>query len=423
MSPEILISKASARSGSGAAALGEVLPVVGQRFSEEGALGLLLVDASGLAGVEGRYGGEALRRALSNLANVVTEVTAASLRGSDAVVTGELGRTELVVLLFRLKDEVGFHSKELPELRRLLVDGIARRGQRVAYPHLKESLRVSIGIAAALRNPTISAETQIRAALEEARSDADLEARIESRRERQQLFELLCRGEIRSVYEPIVECRSRTVFGYEALARGPEGSPFYSPASLFPAAEAYDLMFQLDCLCRRSGLAGARDLPEGTKLFLNVRPTTIHDPSFRAEALTGTLGELALRPSDVVFEISEQESIGNFEIFREVRDSYKKLGFQIALDDMGAGYQSLEALMELSPEFVKVDKAFVQGIDTDPARQELVRALRTVAQRIGARIIGEGLDTLEELETLAELGIDFGQGWLFGKPQPLSAGL
>ena len=124
-------------------------------------------------------------------------------------------------------------------------------------------------------------------------------------------------------------------------------------------------------------------------------------------------------PSDVVFEISEQESIGNFAIFREVRDYYGKLGFQIALDDTGAGYASLESVMELSPEFIKVDRAFVTGIDEDPSRQELLRALQSLAQRIGAKIIGEGLDTLEELEMLQELGIPYGQGWLFGKPHPL----
>ena len=75
--------------------------------------------------------------------------------------------------------------------------------------------------------------------------------------------------------------------------------------------------------------------------------------------------------------------------------------------------------MELSPDYIKVDRAFVSGIDQDPARQELLSALRSVAERIGARIVGEGLDTLEELETLGELGIPFGQGWLFGKPTPL----
>ena len=158
-------------------------------------------------------------------------------------------------------------------------------------------------------------------------------------------------------------------------------------------------------------------------LFLNVRPTTIHDPNFRAEALSRTLEACRLRPSDVVFEISEQESIGNFDIFREVRDYYRKLGFRIALDDTGAGYASLEAVMELSPDFIKVDRAFISGIDEDPARQELLRALRSVSEQINARIIAEGLDTLEELETLGRLGIPYGQGWLFGKPHPLRSDL
>jgi EAL domain-containing protein (putative c-di-GMP-specific phosphodiesterase class I) len=121
----------------------------------------------------------------------------------------------------------------------------------------------------------------------------------------------------------------------------------------------------------------------------------------------------------VVFEISEQESIDNFAIFREVRDYYGNLGFKIALDDTGAGYASLEAVMELAPDFIKVDRAFVSGIDEDPARQGLLAALQSVADRLGSRIIGEGLDTLEELETLGRLGISFGQGWLFGKPHPL----
>ncbi len=95
------------------------------------------------------------------------------------------------------------------------------------------------------------------------------------------------------------------------------------------------------------------------------------------------------------------------------------LGFQIALDDTGTGYASLEAVMELAPEFIKVDRSFVARIDEDQSRKELVRALQSLAQRIGALIIGEGLSTLEELETLGELGIPYGQGWLFGKPHPL----
>ena len=134
-----------------------------------------------------------------------------------------------------------------------------------------------------------------------------------------------------------------------------------------------------------------------------------------------TLEKTELQPSDVVFEISEQESIESFDVFREVRDEYRNLGFQFALDDTGAGYASLQAVIELEPDFIKVDRALVTGLDVDPARQALLRALQGVADSIDARIIAEGLDTLEELEMLGELGIPFGQGWLFGKPTPLRA--
>jgi EAL domain-containing protein (putative c-di-GMP-specific phosphodiesterase class I) len=130
---------------------------------------------------------------------------------------------------------------------------------------------------------------------------------------------------------------------------------------------------------------------------------------------------LGVRPlaGSLVFEISEKESIANFAAFREIRDEYKSLGFRFALDDTGAGYASLQAVIELAPDFVKVDRSFVAGVDTDRAKQTLVRALQNVADSIGAQIVGEGLDTLEELEMLGKLNIPFGQGWLFGKPTPL----
>jgi EAL domain-containing protein (putative c-di-GMP-specific phosphodiesterase class I) len=121
----------------------------------------------------------------------------------------------------------------------------------------------------------------------------------------------------------------------------------------------------------------------------------------------------------VVFEISEQESIENFSVFKESRDYYRSLGFQFALDDTGSGYAGLEALLEISPDFIKMDRAFVSGVDEDFARQDLLSALLTVAEKMGAKVIGEGLDRPEELEMLGKLGIHYGQGWLFGHPTPL----
>lgn len=399
--------------------LGAAMPHIAERFDSDGALGLILIEASGLHSIERNYGGVAHRRVLANLGALVSELLGQQLAIDDLVVSGETGRHEIAVLLFREPGEIGFYKNELTGLERRLAQGLEERRHRVGYPYTRTLPPMHVGTGVALRNPTIGTDSQVRSALEEAREHALLNARFASRERRQRLFQLVIEGRIRSVYEPIVDVESRTVFGYEALARGPEGTELHSPMKLFAMATEQDLLFQLDCLCRRSGLDGARELPGGAKLFLNVRPTTIHDPGFQAEALERTLAHCQLSPSDVVFEISEQESIENFAIFREVRDYYGNLGFQIALDDTGAGYASLEAVMELAPDFIKVDRAFVAGVDEDPARQELLRALQSVAERIGSRIIGEGLDTLSELETLGRLGIEFGQGWLFGKPHPL----
>ncbi len=400
--------------------LGEVLGPVGELFSRSGMLGVVLIDASPLAVVERDFGDEAVSRCMTGLAELARDVVHEHLGAEELIALGETGRHEILILLLRQPGEGAFYRAELPRFRRELQRALDRRGQRAVYPYLRKAPIFGSGYAASMRNPHLGAASQIRSVLREAREDARLVAHVAATQQRKEFVGLVLAGEVTSVYEPIVEVTTKTVFGYEALARGPAGSPFHSPAVLFETATRENLVFELDCLCRQSGLAGAEDLPEGTKLFLNVRPTTMHDPNFRPEALIRTLERSGLQPGDLVFEISEQESIHSFDLFREVRDEYGKLGFQFALDDTGAGYAGLQAVMELAPEFIKVDRAFVSDIDRDPARQTLLSALHAVAGRIGARIIAEGLDRLEELETLGHLEIPFGQGWLFGKPTPLA---
>jgi len=357
---------------------GEVFNDIDQRFDRNGAVGVLVVDSSFVREVERRRGGEARTRVMERLALMLRELAQQRLDVDDMIVFGEPGSCEILVFFFRENRGAGFYRQELPA-------------------------------------------SQVWRAVEEARSDAQLNARLRARELRRRFTEIVLDGSVISVYEPIVDVTTKTVFAYEALARGPENSGFHSAAELFPAAEREDMVFELDCLCRESGLRGAIDFPSGTKLFLNVLPTAIHDPNFRADRLIKTLEECELSPSDVVFEVSEKESVDNFTLFRETRDYYRSLGFQFALDDTGSGYAGLEALLEISPEFIKMDRAFVSGIDQDSARQDLLGALLIVAERMGSRIVGEGLDTLEELDMLEKLGIHFGQGWLFGKPTPLRA--
>ena len=401
--------------------LGEQLNALLARFDAQPLLGVVAIDASAFGFVEATHGGAARLQAIARLGALVRGIADPFFGGDALVVAGETGRLELAIFVCRAANDGAFFRQELPGLVRALERSFEQGGRRLFYPWVREGPVLGVGYAAALRNPFRAAETQLCGVLDEAREHARLTRRVQERRRRHEFLSVLLSGRVSSVYEPIVSVASKTVLGYEALARGPEGSEFHSPLALFETAERESLVFELDCLCRQSGLDGATALPGGTKLFLNVRPTAIHDPNFRPGTVIQTLERVNLAPRDVVFEISEQESIGNFGAFREVRDEYRKLGFQFALDDTGAGYASLQALIELEPDFIKVDRALITNLDTDRSKQSLLRALQGVADGIGAKIIGEGLDTLEELEMLGELGIQFGQGWLFGKPTPLRA--
>ena len=397
----------------------ERLDLVGNALSRDGAFGLILIEGAGLERIERSYGVPAHRRALEAFHALVREGCGSDLEEADLVVGGSANPDELAIMFFRPRSDDSFYRERLPELTRRLLDKIASDGQKIVYPYERDAPYFPIGHTTVFHNPGLGTDRQICEGSERARRDAALNEAI-ARRERHKLFEdLVLAEDVAILYEPIVNLTTREVLGYEALVRGPYKSEFHSPDRLFQLAKETGLVFELDCLCRRTALRGARGLEAGRKLFLNCLPSAIHDPAFRGEVLQKTLQDLRLRPEDMVFEISERESIDNFPIFREISDHYKELGFQIALDDTGVAYGSLEAVMELSPDFIKVDLSLVRGIDSDPPRQELLRALHAVAGKLGGQIIAEGIETTEELETIQGLGIPYGQGYLFGRAAPL----
>lgn len=384
-----------------------------------GAMGIAMVDAAALEGIERSFGREAHRIVSERLSAVVVEACEGVLAADDLVVAGAVGQDEFFVFFFRARSDDAFYRESLEPIAEQIRQRISEAGNRIVYPYQRTLPGFPVGSAFAIHNPGLTEERQIREAVERARSDAELSARIERRKRSRQFLDVVLAESVETLYEPIVNVTTREVIGYEALTRGPWDSDLYSPDALFSMGEETGLTYELDCLCRRSALRGARGLSPGKLLFLNCLPTSIHDPAFRGDVLKQTLEELRLRPSDVVFEISEKESIDSFEIFREARDYYGELGFQVALDDTGVAYGSLEAVMELSPDFIKADLTLVRGIDTDPPRQELLRALNSVAASIQASVIAEGIETSEELATIQSLGVAYGQGYLFGRPAPL----
>ncbi|MGI9590061.1 MAG: EAL domain-containing protein [Myxococcota bacterium] len=383
-------------------------------LSQAGAFALLLVEAEPLERIERRYGGEAYRSSMDGLMGLVDELAQEAAPGVELLVTEERSRGAITCFIFAPRSDSTFYNETLPDLAVRVGRELWGRGRRAVYPYLKTPLELPIGVSVALHNPTVKPERQILQAVDEARGDAQLECGLRERRQRRELLDVILSGDLQIRYEAIVDINSAHVLGYEALSRGPEGSDLSNPRELFGRAENSGLLYELDCLCRRSALASAHRLPPGGQLFLNCLPTAIGDPNLRDEGLRKLLENFSIQPKDLVLEISESESIDNFGVFREVANSCRELGIRIAIDDAGTGYASLEAIMEISPDFIKTDMVLVRGIDQDRSRQEIVRAMGAIAESIGAQVVAEGIETEGEIHALRDLGVRFGQGFFFG---------
>jgi EAL domain-containing protein (putative c-di-GMP-specific phosphodiesterase class I) len=392
----------------------EELETIGTRFVASDALALLLIEIEPLGRIEQRYGSEAYSSALERLVALIGEVARDVLPAQDVFVTTERGGDTILLFMFRPRSDREFYTSGLIELRQQLTIELLQQGKHAVYPYYRDPLSPGIGGAITLYNPNVQPARQILKAVEVSRRDAQLERGLQARERGNEILDVILREDLATRYEPIVEIETGNPIGYEALTRGPEGGSLQSPERLFSQAQDVGLLFELDCLCRRRAFANAHCLPKGSKLFLNLLPAAIGDPNLRDEGLRANLEKYQLDPGDLVLEISERESIENFAIFRELRDSYREFGVQIAIDDAGAGYSSLEAIMEIAPDYMKADMVLVRGIDTDPPRREVLSGLRGVAERIGAEVIAEGIETEEELRVVKELGIRFGQGYIFG---------
>jgi EAL domain-containing protein (putative c-di-GMP-specific phosphodiesterase class I) len=355
---------------------------------------------------------------MDGLVRMVREVALETVRSENLLVTEERPRGAILVFMFQPRSDSRFYTTRIRTLADRVATHLRRHGRRVVYPYLREPLDLAVGVAIALHNPTVKTERQIMHAIDHARADAKLEAGLRTRRNARQVLKLILSRALSVRYEPIVHLETAQVIGYEALTRGPARTELVNPVQLFHEAETAGLLFELDCLCRTLALEQAKALPRGKTLFLNCLPTAIGDPNLRVEGLRKVLETHQLRPSDLVLEISESESIENFGVFREVSDACREVGVRIAIDDAGTGYASLEAIMEITPDFIKTDMSLVRGIDSDPPRQEVVRALASVARGIGAQVIAEGVETDAELRCLRELGVRYGQGFYFGTAIP-----
>jgi diguanylate cyclase (GGDEF)-like protein len=336
-----------------------------------------------------------------------------TLRPSDHV--ARVGGDEFLVLLPDTQLAYGMRVAE--RIRVAIADTPLRGAQDVVH------VSASLGLAnLPLRIASVNeVVTLSRTALKRSKSggknkvslarDHGLEKAEDDQPTPKSIVAQLCdSSQFRTVYQPIMDLNNEKIAGYEVLTRGPDGA-FESPADFFRICIENNILTTVDLQCLQLCLEDAPNIGRNMRLHVNLFPSTLLE--------TPVENLIKLFPQErngttYCLEISEQQFITEPGYLREAINALKQAGILVAIDDVGFGRSSLETLILLEPDLVKVDRKYVSGISVEPSKARLLRRLANVAKSLGAEIVAEGIEDRNDLPLLKEMGINYGQGFLWG---------
>jgi diguanylate cyclase (GGDEF)-like protein/PAS domain S-box-containing protein len=363
----------------------------------------MLIDCDDFKSVNDRYGHEAGDAVLRQIAQRIQSAT----RSTDHA--GRIGGDEFLVLLPDTRFAEGL---QLAERIRLAVADLT-----FAVPGGEIECTVSIGVesvvdassltelvrrtGAALRRSKLAGKNLV------SRHDVVHQGAIES----------LIEEDLEVWAQPIVAVDDASVHGFEMLIRGPEG-PFRNPNDFFRVCREQDVLTRVDLACLRACLESARSLDRVASIHVNLFPSTIEHAA--PGAIEAVLEGSGIDGRDVAIELNESMLVGDPANLQPRLDAIRRAtGVRIAIDDVGFGRSSLEALLVLEPDVVKIDRRYVSGVGQDPVRRRHLARLLRVASSLGAEVVAEGVEDAADRAALVELGVPLAQGYLWSRPKPV----
>lgn len=228
---------------------------------------------------------------------------------------------------------------------------------------------------------------------------------------------------ISTVFQAIFNIEEQSIVGYEALTRGPQGSALHTPDKLFQAATQADLLSELEILCRDKAIKRFAELKLVGKLFLNISPLVLLNKNHPQGETIKFVEQAGLTCQQIVIELSEKYPFPNNYTLRDALARYRQFGFNVAIDDLGAGYSGLKLWSQLLPNIVKVDRYFVENCHRDNFKQKFLKAIFDLATAAEAEIVVEGIECQQEFDFLQTLGMRYAQGFYLAMPalEPIRA--
>jgi len=395
-----------------------LFPRIRMLLEERGEVSLLCVNIVRYSKIEEIYGWKVFDDVMREVAHALEAITGNVLRDSDIIAELMISGNSFVVVLSPPRNSVRID----PDARQMIVQKVEESIREYLLqsmdPAVYKKFGCYVGASTIAFDKDVRLERLVHDGLDCALRDSSSRETIDHERRREHLAQIIRDEDVHTLVHPIFDLGDLSILGYEALTRGPVDSEFERPDKLFHIAYDADLVLRLERLCRKKAIEAAATLPAGRLMFINIEPEAVADPELREIMTTTLLAQSNITPDRVVLEITERSAITDFSAFRSTLEYVRALGFKVAVDDAGAGYGSLQCLAEVHPEWLKIDISLIRNIDTDAIRAQLVSSLVSFSDNIGVSLIAEGIETKAELAKLRELGVRYGQGFLFTRPVP-----
>jgi EAL domain-containing protein (putative c-di-GMP-specific phosphodiesterase class I) len=188
------------------------------------------------------------------------------------------------------------------------------------------------------------------------------------------------------------------------------------PGYILEVARACGMLTQVDNAARESAISALVRGELTEKLFVNISPGAVHDPAGAVDTTVRLVEAAGIAHQRIVFEVTEADQSFDVDMLRRILAAYQQAGFGVALDDVGAGYSSLNLLHQLRPDYIKIDMDLMRDVDHDPYKALIAQKIIEIARSLGVQTIAEGIETAEELAWARENGADFVQGYLISRP-------
>lgn len=238
----------------------------------------------------------------------------------------------------------------------------------------------------------------------------------------EELVHIIRKCRIQTFFQPILSIDNGTTIGYEILNRPESTKSFPTTDSFYDFVGESNHIFKVERFIRSLALKRYheqiihQEKNEDTLIFLNIHPQVLADPNYEKGITMDLLATYNISPKQIVLELTEKKAGINYTQFVKLVEHYREQGFRIAVDDVGTGYNSLQTLLYLNPEFIKIDRSLIQNIEKFPEKQHLVELILDFANKSTTKVIAEGIETVTEYNFLQEMGVDMGQGYAIGKP-------